>query len=117
MKLYGVRVFVDDLGEARRFYVETLGLAETWSADAMGAFGVSVGWPELIIERADDEARSEGLLGRFVGVSLQVEDIAATHAALAAKGVRFVTAPEKQPWGGSLAHFADPSGNVLTLLG
>lgn len=117
MKLYGVRVFVDDLDAARRFYLETLGLSETWRADAMGAFGASVGEPELIIELADAAAREEGLLRRFVGVSLQVDDIAATHADLVAKGVRFVSPPEQQPWGGSLAHFQDSAGNVLTLLG
>ena len=31
--------------------------------------------------------------------------------------VEFLAPPEKQPWCGSLAHFRDPDGNVLTLLG
>ncbi|MCC6917989.1 MAG: hypothetical protein IT548_02225 [Alphaproteobacteria bacterium] len=29
----------------------------------------------------------------------------------------FLAPPERQPWGGTLAHFRDPSGNGLTLLG
>jgi uncharacterized glyoxalase superfamily protein PhnB len=65
--------------------------------------------------RAD--AGSAELVGRFVGVSLQVEGIDATHATLVARGVRFSSPPELQPWGGSLANFEDPDGNVLTLFG
>ena len=34
---------------------------------------------------------------------------------LAAKGVTFTMAPEKQPWGGFMAMFADPDGNVFYL--
>jgi hypothetical protein len=29
----------------------------------------------------------------------------------------FVGPPEKEPWGGVLAHLRDPDGNILTLLG
>ena len=35
---------------------------------------------------------------------------------LEGKGVRFVRPPKRQPWGGRLAHFSDPDGNVVTLL-
>jgi predicted enzyme related to lactoylglutathione lyase len=55
--------------------------------------------------------------GGFLGVSLQVADIFATHKFLAARGVEFVAPPEKQPWGGVLAHLRDPDGNILTLVG
>lgn len=51
------------------------------------------------------------------GLSLQVDDIEGTDARLKDAGVEFTSAPEKQPWGGSLAHFRDPDRNVLTLLG
>lgn len=33
------------------------------------------------------------------------------------RGVHFTDPPEEQPCGGSLAHFPDPVGNILTLLG
>jgi lactoylglutathione lyase len=36
---------------------------------------------------------------------------------LISKGVEFEGLPVKQPWGGVLAHFRDPDGNVITLLG
>ena len=44
-------------------------------------------------------------------------DIDAKHAELSAKGVDFLAPPERMPWGGVLAHFRDPEGNVLTLVG
>jgi uncharacterized glyoxalase superfamily protein PhnB len=55
-------------------------------------------------------------VGRFVGVSLEVTDIDATYRTLVERGVQFDAPPERQAWGGTLAHLRDPDGNVLTLL-
>ncbi len=119
MKLYGLRIFVDDYAAARRFYVETLGLTLAWEMAEHGAMGVSIDGPQFIIEALgdDSDAEEKAYVGRFVGVSLQVEDISKTYADLLAKGVTFTAPPEQQFWGGSLAHFKDPAGNILTLLG
>ena len=117
MKLYGVRIFVDDFAAARTFYVETLGLPIAWDMAEHGAMGLDVGGPQLIVEAVDPDGEDASLMGRFVGVSLQVDDIHQTHAALSGKGVAFTGPPEKQFWGGWLAHFVDPAGNTLTLLG
>ena len=117
MRLYGTRIFVDDHAAARRFYGETLGLSLAWEMPDLGAFGVTVGGPQLIVETTDPNGDDAALVGRFVGVSLQVDDIQATFDQLCAKGVAFEAPPERQPWGGTLAHFRDPAGNVLTLLG
>lgn len=114
MKLYGVRIWVDDLAAARRFYGETLGLPTKW--DYGSAVGFDVG-ADLIVEQDDGSHEEETLVGRFVGCSLQPPDIDATYRDLTAKGVEFVSPPTKMDWGGTLAHFKDPSGNVLTLLG
>ena len=115
MRLYGVRVWVTDMVAAKRFYGETLGLRAAWDMD--GAAGYEVGGPVLIVERDDSDGDEDSHAGRFVGCSLAVDDIAAAYRDLSAKGVGFLGPPEKQPWGGTLAHFRDPSGNVLTLLG
>jgi len=115
MKLHGVRIFVDDLAAARTFYLETLGLPLNWDMPELGAFGAGLENAELVVEHAD-AARGE-LIGRFLGVSLEVDDIAVHHRALADKGVVFEGPPTRQPWGGRLAHFRDPAGNTLTLLG
>jgi hypothetical protein len=53
----------------------------------------------------------------MLGVCLTVGDIRASYAELTKRGVIFDEPPEVQPWGGTLAHFKDPDGNVLTLVG
>lgn len=43
--------------------------------------------------------------------------IDAEYRRLSSGGVKFQAPPQHQPWGGTLAHFDDPAGNILTLLG
>lgn len=45
-----------------------------------------------------------------------MEDIESVYQELTQKGVKFIAPPEKQPWGGVLAHFEDPDRNTVTLL-
>ncbi|MCG8443533.1 MAG: VOC family protein [Caulobacterales bacterium] len=117
MKLYGVRIFVDDFPAARVFYGQTLGLPENWAMEEAKAAGFGVETAELIVEEADPGGVDGGYVGRFVGISLQVDDIDSVYKTLSDKGVPFDAPPEKQFWGGTLAHFKDPAGNTLTLLG
>ena len=118
MEIYAVRIFVRQWPEACAFYGDTLGLTERFRSDEFGWAEYDLGGPCFGIERVQpDDGEGEALVGRFVGVSLQVEDIYAVYRSLKAKGVKFTAPPEKQDWGGTLAHFQDPDGNVLTLLG
>jgi catechol 2,3-dioxygenase-like lactoylglutathione lyase family enzyme len=115
MQLVAIRIFVDDLTAARRFYQETLGLPLAW--DEEDSLGFDVGG-NLIVESVPRSAKAEdrALVGRFVGCSLEVNNVEKACKALSAKGVVFTGPPERQPWGGTLAHFKDPSGNILTLV-
>lgn len=117
-KLFAVRVFVTDWERALRFYTETLGIPTTYRSDELGWAQLATGEGQLALERVTpgDEEGAE-LVGRYVGVSLQVADIHATHETLVKRGVEFVSPPRRQPWGGLLAHLRDPDDNVLTLLG
>lgn len=117
-KLYAVRVFVSDWQRAIAFYTETLGIPTAFRSDEMGWAQLATGEGQLALERADPaDAETRAMVGRFVGVSLQVAELDATYQTLAARGVDFLAPPEPQPWGGALAHFRDPDGNILTLLG
>ena len=117
-KLSVVRVFVRDWERAVRFYSGPLGMQSTFSSHDMGWAQFDTGGSQLAIERADpDDTETAELVGRYVGVSLQVSDIDATYKTLLDRGVEFLGPPEMQPWGGTLAHFRDPEDNVLTLLG
>ena len=59
--------------------------------------------------------RPEG--DRHTGIGIVVPDVDAAYEELNAKGVRFTMAPSRQPWGGYMAMFADPDGNVFYLDG
>ena len=49
-------------------------------------------------------------------VNLAVDDIDAVHARLCAAGVVFTRPPEREDWGGWVASFADPDGNLIQLM-
>lgn len=117
MELNVLRIFVDELEPAIGFYRDQLGLELSESAPEFGWARFSAGAVDLGLERLDaTDPEAEGLVGRFVGASLGVTDIHAEYAALSEKGVDFLEPPELQPWGGTLAHFRDPAGNILTLM-
>ena len=117
MRISYVRIFVTDLAAAKNFYSQTLGLDILWEYENK-AIGFDLG-PVLIVEdvSSEEDREERDLAGRFVGCSIEVEDIQATYSQLVAKGVHFTAPPEKQEWGGTLAHFEDPAGNVWTLVG
>ena len=117
-KLFAVRVFVTDWDRAIHFYSETLGMPVAFRSDEIGWAQMATGEGQLALERVDpSDQEGQALIGRFVGVSLQVSDILMTYQTLAERGVEFLAPPEKQSWGGMLTHLRDPDGNILTLLG
>ncbi len=118
MKLYAVRVFVRDWESACDFYENTLELPVKYKEPALGWAEFDIGGPSLGLEQvAENDEEGKALVGRFVGMSLQVDDIDAVYKDLTEKGVEFTGPPTKQDWGGTLAHLKDPAGNILTLLG
>ena len=48
------------------------------------------------------------------GLVFRVDDVAATHGELSAKGVEFSAPPEEEPWG-TQAVLRDPDGNGIVL--
>jgi catechol 2,3-dioxygenase-like lactoylglutathione lyase family enzyme len=113
MRLSAVRIFVDDLDRAAAFYEDVVGLTRSTTVPAAILFEQA---PSIVVELADDDARREGLLGRFTGVSFETFDAAALHADLKARGVPLHGPPERQDWGGILLFAQDPSGNTITFV-
>jgi catechol 2,3-dioxygenase-like lactoylglutathione lyase family enzyme len=118
MRIGFVTVFVTDLEKSLRFYTETLGMELDYTDGKNWAQFKSGEDISLAIERCspDHVAAGSRLVGRFVGVTLMIDDVVETFERLRAKGVEFTGRPEKQHWGGTLAHFEDLDGNVLTLM-
>jgi predicted enzyme related to lactoylglutathione lyase len=110
-----LRLFTDNLKSTRTFYEKQLGLEVILSDNEVvvyDLYGI-----DLVIELVDSsDENAEALLGSFSGISCHVEDCLATYNALKEKGVEFLDTPAEEPWGGILAHFFDPSGNVLSLV-
>ena len=52
---------------------------------------------------------------RLSGIGFVVDDVDATYAEMKARGARFTMEPAPQPWGGYMAMFADPEGNIFYL--
>jgi len=114
-RLWYVNVFVTDLERAIDFYGSALGLALRHADREHGYASFDAGPVSLGIARVDDAPERAGLVGRHTGVGLGVADLEASYAALREKGVPFSMAPEQQPWGGFMAMFSDPDGNVFYL--
>ena len=110
-----VRVFVTDLGRSVSFYQSVLGLQLVFVDDTAAMF--DTGQTKLIVEPVkENDTEALSYVGRFCGFSFEVPDMTAAYTALLGCQVRFDGPPEPQAWGGTLAHFFDPDGNVLTLV-
>jgi catechol 2,3-dioxygenase-like lactoylglutathione lyase family enzyme len=118
MKIGFVRVFVSDFKRSLDFYIRTLGMELDYTDEQVWAQFKSGEDVSLAIEMRDPSHTEQGskLVGRFVGVTLMVPNVSEVYDRLTSKGVAFTGKPEKQAWGGTLAHFKDLDGNVLTLM-
>jgi predicted enzyme related to lactoylglutathione lyase len=114
LRVWYVNLFVRDLERAVDFYQNKLGLPLRFRDDRFGYAAFATPGAGLSLARVDPDDQG-ALVGRHTGVGLGVPDIHAAHAELAGRGVEFTMAPTRQPWGGLLATFRDPDGNVLYL--
>ena len=113
MQIAYVNVFVRDLSASIAFYEKTLGLALQHGAPEHGYASFAAGPVSLGLAVPGPE--QDELLGRHTGVGFAVDDLEAEHARLVAEGVTFTMPPSRQPWGGFMALFADPDGNLYYL--
>ena len=114
---------VRDYDEAIAFYRDKagfdliedtpLGAGKRWVVVAPAA-----GAPGLLLARADGEAQAARIgdqTGGRVGFFLYTDDFERDHAAMLAKGVRFVRPPVHEPYG-VVAVWEDLYGNCWDLL-
>jgi len=108
-----IALSVTDLGRAQAFYRDALGLTHLFDAPGMSFF--QVGGVRLMLSAQGGEPGGKGTLVYF-----NVADMAAAHAELQARGVRFeqpphviARMPDREV---SLAWLTDPDGNLLGLM-
>ena len=100
-----------DLDRSRRFYRDVLGLAiyrEFGPPDDPGV--VFFPGPGLL------EASGHTPPGHSVMIWIQVRDVHAEHARLAAAGVPVVRGPATEPWGLTEMWISDPDGIQIVLV-
>lgn len=119
-----VTLVVDNYDRAKTFYCDSLGLdcvadealpdGKRWLVvKPKGADGCG-----LLLAEADDDEQMHSIgnqTGGRVGFFLHTDDFARDHAAMLAKGVRFLEQPRHEAYG-SVAVFEDLYGNRWDLL-
>ncbi len=102
-----------DPDRSRRFYRDVLGLAiyrEFGPPEDPGVvFFLGAGFLEV-------SGRAAGPPGRSMMIWLQVRDVRAEHARLAAAGVTIVREPATEPWGLVEMWIEDPDGIRIVLV-
>ena len=111
MNIGYVNIFVTDIERSRAFFEDILGLPCNAADGEHGYASYSAGPVSFGTAVSDDQS----LVGRHTGVGFMTEDIDETYERLSAAGVEFDMPPTAQPWGGTLALFKDPDGNLFYL--
>lgn len=126
MKCTHVRLMVDDFNTCFRFYLEKVGLATTYPADASGPYAeFALGadtylglFDRSLMQEALDApaARALGPSDDRVALCFEVADVDVEAARLAAAGVAIVIPPrDHEPWGMRTTYVRDPAGNLIEL--
>jgi catechol 2,3-dioxygenase-like lactoylglutathione lyase family enzyme len=109
--VWGITLYVSDLRKAAEFYEKTPGFNKKYEYSSYVGFecgGVEIGLrPGRKEKRRIEDAPS---------VEFFVDDVDATFEALRNKGVKFIKDPHDEPWGGRMASFLDPDGNLLEIM-
>ena len=112
-----VTLFVNDLADAKAFYLRTFGLPVLFEDNdsVVFRFGATLvnllkdsAAPELI---APAEVAVNGA-GSRCQFTIDVGDVDATCERLASLGVALLNGPLDRPWGVRTASFQDPDGNI-----
>jgi predicted enzyme related to lactoylglutathione lyase len=104
-----------DLDRSRRFYRDQLGLAIYREFGPPEDPGVVFFLGQGLLE-VSGQAHATGPPGRPVMIWVQVRDVHAEHARLAAAGVPVVREPVAEPWGLIEMQIEDPDGIRIVLV-
>ena len=109
----GVIIWTENMAEMAAFYRDTLELPVHSERPHFVAFE----WGEMRFSIGEhSEVQGRNAEPDRIMVNFGTPDIHALHERLTAEGVRFVRPPEREHWGGWVATFEDPDGNLLQLL-
>jgi catechol 2,3-dioxygenase-like lactoylglutathione lyase family enzyme len=112
-----ITLFVEDLAATKQFYQDVFGLPVHYEDDASAVFDFGNTLINLLkVEEAHGLIEPATVASPEAGSRLQftitVDDVDATCAELAARGVELINGPMNRPWGIRTAAFADPAGHI-----
>jgi catechol 2,3-dioxygenase-like lactoylglutathione lyase family enzyme len=112
-----ITLFVEDLAASREFYRRVFGLPVVFEDEDSAVFAFGSTLINLLTASAAQEliepaavASPEG--GSRLQLTINVEDVDATCAELARRGVALLNGPIDRPWGVRTASFVDPGGHI-----
>jgi len=112
-----ITLFVEDVAEAKRFYVEAFDIPIHFEDDVSVVFRFGETLVNLLQTSEAHEliapaAVADSNAGVRMQLTLNVDDVDATCAELRRRGVELLNGPMDRPWGIRTAAFHDPSGHV-----
>ena len=112
-----ITLFVEDLAAAKQFYRDVFGLPVHFEDDDSAVFDFGNTIVNLLKTSAAGELIEPAAIaprdtGARFQLTIEVDDVDATCAELAARGVTLLNGPIDRPWGVRTASFMDPAGHI-----
>jgi catechol 2,3-dioxygenase-like lactoylglutathione lyase family enzyme len=112
-----VTLFVEDLAATKQFYQDVFGLPVHYEDEASAVFNFGTTLINLLkASEAKELIGPAAVAPRDAGSRFQftitVDDVDATCAELAKRGVELLNGPMDRPWGIRTACFKDPGGHI-----
>jgi catechol 2,3-dioxygenase-like lactoylglutathione lyase family enzyme len=112
-----ITLFVEDLAATKQFYRDVFGLPVHYEDEASAVFNFGNTLINLLnVSEATGLIAPAPVGGPDAGARYQftitVDDVDATCAELAKRGVKLINGPMDRPWGIRTACFADPGGHI-----
>ena len=109
LRVWDVTFTVSNLDQAADFYGRVLELPKKYRFSSYAGF--DCGGVEIGLAPGKPEGHETGV----PLVDFLVQDADEVYGVLVGKGVRFLKEPHDTVWGGRIALFADPDGNLLQM--
>lgn len=117
--IFAITLIVEDLPRAKAFYASAFGQSVAWEDENSAIYRVGPTMINLLQAEAAIELVEPAPVGTPGGVravyTIQVEDVDAAAAELAAAGIDLLNGPMDRPWGPRTLSFRDPFGTVWEL--
>jgi catechol 2,3-dioxygenase-like lactoylglutathione lyase family enzyme len=112
-----ITLFVDDLPRSRSFYADVFGLPMIYEDEDSAVFEFENTLVNLLKTTAARELIEPATVasrdaGSRLQLTIEVDDVDATCAELAKRGVELLNGPMNRPWGVRTASFRDPAGHI-----